>query len=97
MKKYILLIMISFSALIFSSCGPTAVVVRTRPEPPMYARPIAPGPNHVWVDGEWVWNGREYVYKLGYWAPVRRRSGYYVSGHWKAGRGGWYWVPGHWK
>jgi hypothetical protein len=96
MKNYILIIF-AVIAIGLSSCGPSAVVVRTRPEPPIYSRPYSPGPNYVWVDGEWIWRGNQYVYKQGYWAPIRRKNDIYVQGHWRAGKGGWYWVPGHWK
>lgn len=98
MKKYVL----NFSLIIaiiftFSSCGPGAVVVKTRPQPPVYVRPVAPGPSHVWVDGDWVWRGNQYVYKQGYWATPRYRNAVYIPGHWQATRRGEHWVPGHWK
>lgn len=43
----ILLVILIFPA----GCGPSSVVVRTQPPPPVYVRPIAPGANYVWVDG----------------------------------------------
>ncbi|MEO8766540.1 MAG: hypothetical protein ABI416_19725 [Ginsengibacter sp.] len=84
-------------AIFLAGCGPSAVVVRTQPPPPLYSRPIAPGGNYVWVDGEWVGRRHGYVYRQGYWAPPRRRYHHYLSGHWQQKRQGWYWVPGRWN
>ncbi|MDQ6842831.1 MAG: hypothetical protein M3Z92_00565 [Bacteroidota bacterium] len=89
----VIIVMISFLV----GCGPSAVVVRTRPEPPVYVRPIAPGPGYIWIEGEWIPRGHGYVYRQGYWqAPVRRYH-QYREGHWQKRRGGWYWVPGRWN
>ena len=96
MKKYFwklsLLAAIPFA---FSSCAPRAVVVR--PVPPVMVRPGAPGPGHVWVDGEWYLQGRQYVYRQGYWATPRHGRSYWVPGHWKNTRHGSRWVPGYWR
>jgi len=98
MKTYFLkLSMVAAIAMTFIGCRPSAVVVRTRPVAPVYARPIAPGPSYVWVDGEWFLRGNQYYYKQGYWINPGRRHSYWVSGHWKNRRGGSYWVPGHWR
>jgi WXXGXW repeat (2 copies) len=98
MKKHFLtLSLIAVIAFTFNSCAPSAVVVRTRPVSPVYARPLSPGPSYVWVDGEWILRGNQYFYNQGYWATPRHRNSYWVSGHWKKARGGSYWVPGHWK
>jgi hypothetical protein len=106
MKKYISKILAIASVFIiaigFTSCSSYTVgayperVVVARPAPPYYVRPVAPGPNFVWVEGEWIWRGGRYEYVQGYWTrPVYGR--YYVPGHWKYTRGGYFWIPGHWK
>jgi WXXGXW repeat (2 copies) len=77
-------------------CGPTSLVVTSRPEPPVYARPAAPGANFVWVEGEWGRGRSGYVYRQGYWAPRGGRHYRYVGGHWQQRRNGWVWVQGHW-
>ncbi|MEP7228662.1 MAG: hypothetical protein ABI691_00340 [Ginsengibacter sp.] len=98
MKMRIYKLSIVVATLLFiTGCGPSAVVVHTRPAPPVYARPIAPGPNYVWIDGEWLHRGRHYTYRKGYWAPPRARYHQYMGGHWQQRRSGWYWVPGHWN
>ena len=97
MKKYfskIIMLLIVAAAFSFSA---SAQYVTVRPVPPAYARPMAPSPRHVWIDGEWAWRGGAYVYTNGYWAEPR--PGFvWVAGHWRDGRRrGWVWVPGHWR
>jgi hypothetical protein len=102
-SKLILVVSVITVAITFESCSTYVVgrnrpgpVVVVRPAPPYYARPLAPYPNYVWIDGEWAWRGGSYVYINGYWArPIPGRI--YIAGHWRNGRGGYYWVPGHWK
>ncbi len=98
MKKFFATLSLLFIVLIFiTGCGPSSVTVRTRPEPPYYARPMAPGPNYVWIDGEWIRSGRGYAYRHGYWMAPRPRYHAYISGHWERRRHGWYWVHGYWN
>jgi WXXGXW repeat (2 copies) len=98
MKKLRASIVLLISMLVFiAGCGPSAVVVSTRPEPPVYARPAYPGGGYVWVESEWIRRGHGYVYRQGYWAAPRQRYHAYVTGHWQQRRQGWYWVPGHWN
>lgn len=98
MKKILSTAGILFFILLFmAGCGPSYVVVGTRPVAPVYARPIAPGPNYIWVEGEWIRSGRGYVYNRGYWAPPRARYHRYIPGHWQQRRNGWFWVRGRWN
>ena len=87
---------IAATLLFIAGCGPSAVVVRTRPQPPVYVRPVAPGANYVWIDGEWIRRGRHYNYRNGYWTLPRARYHQHNSGHWQQRRDGWYWIPGRW-
>jgi hypothetical protein len=98
MKKLFSIFGLLFIVLIFiTGCGPSYVTVRTRPEPPLYARPVAPGGNYVWIDGEWIRSGHGYAYRQGYWAAPRPRYHQYIPGHWQQRRHGWFWVRGHWN
>jgi hypothetical protein len=98
MKKIISLVSIYFIIIIFlGGCGPSSVVVRTQPPPPVYVRPVAPGGNYVWVDGEWISHRHNYVYRQGYWAAPRPGYRQFITGHWQQKRQGWYWIPGHWN
>ncbi|MEO9021233.1 MAG: hypothetical protein ABI237_17415 [Ginsengibacter sp.] len=97
MKKVIFLVStIFFVSIIMIGCR-SSLVVRDRPYPPSYERPIAPGPNHVWVTGEWVKRGRGYIYRPGYWSRQRGGHMYYISGHWQSRRQGWTWIRGYWR
>ncbi|MDE3213371.1 MAG: YXWGXW repeat-containing protein [Bacteroidota bacterium] len=80
-----------------AGCGPTYVVVRSKPIPPHYVRPHAPGPGYVWIEGEWTWGGTRYLYHPGYWAVPKHRFHRYIPGHWQQRRDGWIWVRGHWN
>lgn len=93
MKKLILLSALFFILIFISGCGPSAMVVRERPEPPYYVRPVAPAPGYVWIDGNWMWRGNQYVYKQGYWAAPRPGIRY-SPGHWQRKRKGWIWKRG---
>jgi hypothetical protein len=71
------------------------------PYPPPAAAPEiiseSPGDNAVWVDGQWVWRSRYYVWQRGgwvippphtYYAPSDRRYGpdgtlYFAEGSWR--------------
>ena len=86
--------LIVVAAIGFTSCRPTAVVVKERPAVPVYVRPAAPRPSYIWIDGGWVRNGRSgYTYRQGYWAAPRK-SHSYKPGYWRQTRGGYVWVPG---
>jgi len=70
------------------------------PDPPpalrSEVRPPQPGPNFVWVDGHWKWNGHRYAWVDGHW--VKGKSGkQWVDGHWKKTPKGHVWVAGHWR
>lgn len=40
------------------------------PAPVVVVQPLRPTPAHVWVQGQWAWNGYRYVWAPGYWAPT---------------------------
>ncbi|CAN5845771.1 hypothetical protein BH11BAC4_BH11BAC4_11910 [soil metagenome] len=93
MKNYFFA-MILLATMGFSSCRPAAVVVRERPAPPVYVRPVAPAPSYVWVEGGWISNRRGgYAYRQGYWATPRRNHSY-RPGYWRQTRRGYVWVQG---
>jgi hypothetical protein len=55
----------------------------------------APGPDHVWVHGNWRWDGRAYAWNPGRW-EAGRSDAIWVQGHWRSISGGWVWVDGRW-
>jgi hypothetical protein len=94
MKTIQMLILAAVISLGAISCG-GGYYVTTRPSPPYYERPIRPGPDYVWIDGEWVWSGNTYTYTNGYWAAPRPYRTW-VVGEWRPRGNGWYWRRGRW-
>ncbi len=95
MKRFcILLSVIILIAFVYSCAG---VVYIPEPPPPLKTeiKTAKPGPNAVWIDGHWKWNGHKYVWKPGYWEKNPR--GTWVPGHYTKRSRGHVWVPGHWK
>jgi len=96
MKKTIIqLTIVTALAFAFAGCEPGGVIITARPETPYYARPVAPGPDYIWIDGDWEWAGGRYVYRNGYWGHPRGHRAW-VSGSWEQRGNGWRWRRGRW-
>ncbi len=95
MKRYLMAAVIALAAFTMASCEGTYTVT-TRPERPLYERPISPGSNYVWIDGDWYYTGGQYRWREGYWGRARRNR-VYVSGSWESRNNGWYWRRGRWQ
>jgi len=99
MKKYFVRVSaFLLLGLAMSQSVPAQFVIKVRPAAPVVrARPVCPGPRHIWVAGDYVWRGGQYVYTDGYWAVPPKRHTRWIEGRWKHRRGGWIWIPGHWR
>jgi hypothetical protein len=95
MKKVLLAGLTIVSAMIIESCGPSQVTVSSRPTPPYYTRPISPGPDYVWIDGDWRARHGKYYWSEGRWTRAGTRI--WLSGSWESRNNGWYWRRGHWR
>ena len=74
------------------------IYIKVRPVVPVRVRPVAPGPQAIWVGEEWKPNGKAYVYAGGYWASPPHPGFIWIPGHWKRHpEYGEYWIAGHWK
>ena len=63
------------------SYGLLSRVCDSRPADVTYASPVSPGPDYVWIGGEWEWTGGNYHWREGSWQHAR-------EGHtWKSGIG----------
>jgi hypothetical protein len=78
----------------FAGCS-GGMVITSRPDTPYYDRPASPGPDYVWIDGDWEWLGGRYVYHNGYWGHPRGGRAW-VSGNWEQHGNGWRWHKGRW-
>ncbi|MBL7223028.1 MAG: YXWGXW repeat-containing protein [Candidatus Brocadiae bacterium] len=78
---------------------PPGVVIVRQPPPPLRVeiKPRRPGPYHVWVPGNWVWQGSRHVWLGGRWTTPPRRGAVYVPGKWTKHPRGWHHVNGHWR
>jgi hypothetical protein len=81
----------------------SALVLVPYPPPPARVEvlPAKPHDEAVWLDGEWNWDGRRWIWKLGRWVippadaafspwtSVRNRTGmlYFATGVWRDARG----------
>ncbi|HLY68510.1 MAG TPA: YXWGXW repeat-containing protein [Puia sp.] len=94
MKKYFFPVMIAFSMIAFAGCA--AGYVDSQPADVVDVQGVAPGPDYVWIGGDWVWSGGTYVWHSGHW--VRGRAGRsWNAGHWEHGGRGFRWHRGGWR
>jgi outer membrane lipoprotein SlyB len=72
------------------------VVAQPPPPPPIETIVVAPGPDYVWIGGEWAWNGG-WIWVAGHWGYPPYPHAVWVRGYWGRGSHGWSRVPGHWR
>jgi hypothetical protein len=96
MKKRILFAVIIACTFAATSCMVEGGYVTERPGEVVYARPVAPGPGYLWIDGDWFWSGGRYVWHEGHWDRPRGGRAW-VGGGWHQGPRGWRWQRGHWR
>lgn len=74
------------------------IYVSVRPARPavVVKRPVAPA-GAIWIDEEWVPQGKTYVWHGGYWATPPRPHAVYVPGRWVHSRRGHVWIRGYWR
>lgn len=74
----------------------TSVVTVAPPSAPVETVLVSPGPEYVWTEGEWVWNGR-WIWVAGHWGIPPRPHAVWVAGYWTRGPHGYIRVAGHWR
>jgi hypothetical protein len=71
-------------------------VYQQPPQARVVVRPMAPQQGYVWVEGNWNWNGAQWVWADGYWTAPR--VGYtYAQPRWEQRGRGWVHVGGGWR
>jgi len=70
--------------------------VADQPADVYYERPVSPGVDYVWIDGDWVWSGGSYRWHNGHWGHARSGRSW-ERGHWEHGDRGYHWNRGHWR
>jgi outer membrane lipoprotein SlyB len=89
--------MISTPSLV-GDVPPTAVIQQAPPAPLVETVVVAsPGPDYLWVGGEYSWNGIGWVWVGGHWGHRPYAHAVWVGGRsWHDGRG-WHNEHGHWR
>jgi len=81
---------------LFSDRAAVTTVVTPPPPPAVEPVVVAPGPDYIWVGGEWEWSNR-WVWRSGYWGrPPYVHSVWVRASYWHDGRG-WHYYRGHWR
>ena len=94
MKKILMIIGIA-GCVAVAGCEVDGYIT-DQPADVVYERPVSPGVDYVWIEGDWVWGGGGYHWHNGYWS--RPRSGRaWERGHWEHGDRGYHWNRGHWR
>jgi uncharacterized protein YcfJ len=71
------------------------VVQQAPPPPPVETVVVTPGPDYMWIGGEWIWAGG-WVWRAGYWGLPPHGHAIWIGGRsWHDGRG-WHAERGHW-
>ena len=96
MKKLFLISGMLFMTLFMSNC--TTGYVKDRPYHQDGIRPVSPGYNYVWLEGNWKYNRRNHSYtrQNGAWSKPRYNKNY-RNGEWRTTEKGNYWVSGRWN
>lgn len=65
------------------------------PRPPRvhFVRPVAPGPNMVWINGYYELAGNQYRWRDGYWARRPHPRAVWVAPSYRRRR----YYPGYWR
>jgi outer membrane lipoprotein SlyB len=74
----------------------TTYVYQAPPPPPAETVVVAPGPDYVWIGGEWVWNDG-WVWVGGHWGYPPRPHAVWIVGRSWHDRYGWHHDRGHWR
>src|SRR6476620_11730517 len=74
----------------------TVCVPQAPPPPQVEVIAPAPGPEYVWLNGHWGWNGG-WTWAPGRWEPRPRAHASLVPGHWEHDRHGYVYHQHYWR
>jgi WXXGXW repeat (2 copies) len=95
MKNLLLILVIAAGCLAATGCTVDGYA-ETQPADVVYDQGVAPGPDYVWIDGDWVWGGGRYSWRNGHWDHGRAGHVYH-RGSWAHTSRGYHWNRGGWK
>ena len=93
MRKSLFIIAIAAS---LGAAGCEAEYVSDQPADVVYSQGVAPGPDYIWIDGDWMWSGGRYTWHNGHW-DHRREGHTWERGSWNHTGRGYHWSRGHWR
>lgn len=101
LRRFALLGVTSLAVSAFYGCGPVewqyaAYATAAPPAPYVEVVDAAPGPDYVWINGYWWWDGAQYVWSRGYWGVPPSRGYVWVAPGWVRDGGRYVFVHGRW-
>jgi YXWGXW repeat-containing protein len=66
------------------------------PALPVYAQPICPGPEYIWVPGYWAYGDDDYFWVPGTWVLAPEPGLLWTPGYWGWNDGFYIWHTGYW-
>jgi len=75
----------------------TTIVEQAPPPPQLEVAPPSPGPDYLWVPGNWMWRDGTWVWDSGKWLRRPSPTAVWMNGEWQPHARGWIWVPGEWR
>ena len=72
-------------------------VVREPPSDRVEVVPAAPGPDYIWIKGNWAWRRGDFEWVSGRWERPAAGFHEWVPAHWEHEDRGWYFVEGRWR
>ena len=93
--KLLALVLLAGSSLFAAPALGVGIEIGAPPPPPRvhYVRPVAPGPNHVWINGYYEPLGAQFRWREGYWAPRPYPRAVWVAPRYRGHR----YYPGYWR
>lgn len=58
---------------------------------------VSPGPDYVWISGDWAWHHHHWEWVRGRWELPPRRGAFWVAGRWDHRGGHVIWIDGYWR
>ncbi|HVP89142.1 MAG TPA: hypothetical protein VMU79_13810 [Casimicrobiaceae bacterium] len=92
-------LLLALALLAVSAATSAAVFVSVAIAPPVlpvYAQPICPGPNYIWIPGYWAYGPEGYYWVPGTWVIAPYVGALWTPGWWGWANGLYVWNAGYW-
>ena len=74
------------------------IVINEAPPPPRHeVRMESPGPDYVWIDGYWGWDGHRHEWVAGHWERPPHGHGHWEAPRWEQRNGSYVFIQGNWR